>query len=398
MPTKQTIHGLAAVAMLGILGGIVVLQKFSKLEAETQGPSVIATNEAGDVLLGARHLLFLVPSGKPVERIELEALGLGGPVVGLGWDGKDWFVADDASGTLHRCDLAAKSCRPALAVSEERWLRRTAKLAFAPDRIFVTDTERHRLLAFGAGGDPVGSSRTAPIALCFPNGIRAYDGGLLVADTNNHRIAWVDPTADFASETYLHVAGSPEVTKAQCSDASLALGERGDPALNTLVDSAAGGLSFAIEGARPGRTWPTAVQPVTTTIGPNYWVIVADSGMRDGDVLVFSDGSDLPKVIGLPDDADPVELAQLGDKVLITDPTRMRVYASSIETAAHVDSPLAADWDATGVSAVFNAQRSQRATYKALRFAATGGIGLGVLLALVVVVLERKREQAEKGA
>jgi len=395
VPSHQTNNALAVVAMAGILGGVFALQKVSKLESETQGPSVIATNEAGDVLLGARHLLFLVPSGKPIERIELETLGLVAPVVGLGSAGKDWFVAADDSGTVHRCDLAARSCRPALAPSAERWLRRTAKLAFAPDRIFVTDTERHRLLAFDAAGKPLGASRTAPIALCFPNGVRAYDGGLLVADTNNHRIAWVDPATDFASETFLHVAGSPEVTKAQCSDASLALGERGDAALNTLVDAAGGAPSFAISGARPGRTWPTAVLPVMTRAGPNYWVIVADNGMRDGDVLVFSDESDLPKKVRLPADADPIELAQLGDKLLITDPTRMRVYASPIEMAAQVDEPLSADWDAAGVSATFNEQRSQRAVYRLGRFGATGGIGLGVLLALVVFVLERRRQMAE---
>lgn len=395
MLPRNLVFGIAGLAMVGIIGGVVTLQRFAKLEAETQGPSVIAVGD-GAVLLGARHELFLVPLGKPAERIALKDLGLEGPVVGVGWDGKDWFVGDDATGTLHRCDLAARRCTPALAPSAERWLRRTAKFAFAPDRIYVTDTERHRLLAFDGTGQPLAQTRTAPVALCFPNGIRAYDDGLLIADTNNHRIVWVDPAADFASETYVNAVASDEVTVAQCSTVSKELGERGNAFVNTVVDANSGGRSGAraYPVVRPGRVWPSAVEVVPTAAGDAVWVIVANDGMRDGDLLAFGAEDDVPRRMALPSDADPVELALLGELMLVTDPTNMKVHA----VRAAGDGPTLSDWEPPGLREAFVAQRAQRAEYKLWRLGASGGIAFGVLLALVVVVLEKKREQVQATA
>jgi hypothetical protein len=393
-PTQSVVHALAVVVMLAILGGVVMLQRFAKLEAETQGPGLVAVGADGDTLLAARDELFLVREGRPVERIALAALGLGGPVVALGWDGRSWFVGDDATGSLHRCDLEARRCADALQPGGERWLRRTAKVAFAPDRIYLTDTERHRLLAFDAAGQPLGASRTAPVALCFPNGLVAWDGGLLVADTNNHRIAWVDPTDGFASESYLNVSGSPDVTSPQCSDISTALGEGSDPALNLALDSAMARGARTIDGARPGRVFPTAVVPVGEPERATLWVIAAADGMKDGDVLVFRPDADEPIRVPLPDDSDPVGLAARGDQMLIADPTRMRVYA--VDTAKSVAS--FDDWRPAGLPEALAEQRDARARHHLFALVSKALIGLGVLLALVVVYLEQLRKTAQGAA
>lgn len=389
-PTQSAVHTLAVVAMIAILGGVLALQRFAKLEAETQGPGLVAVGAEGETLLAARDELFLVREGQPVERIALAALGLGGPIVAIGWDGTAWFVGDDTTGSLHRCDLAARRCVDALQANGERWLRRTAKVAFAEDRIYLTDTERHRLLAFDASGKPLDASRTAPVALCFPNGIVAWDGGLLVADTNNHRIAWVDPMDGFASEAYLNVSGSPEVTQPQCSDVSAALGDRSDPALNVVLDSAGARGARTIDGARQGRIFPTAVVPVGEGDRASFWVIAAADGMKDGDVLVFRPDADEPIRVPLPDDSDPVGLALRGDRVLIADPTRMKVHAvDTTRSVASFD-----DWRPAGLPEMLEDLRDSRARHHLFAVASKALIGLGVLLALVVVFLEQLRKTA----
>jgi len=388
LPSQTVVHGLAALAMIAILGGVLALQRFAKLEAETQGPGLVAVGAAGETVLAARDTLFVVRDGQPIERIELATLGLRGPVMAIGWDGQSWFVVDDATGSLHRCDLAARSCVDALPPNPDRWLRRTAKVAFAPDRIYLSDTERHRLLAFDAAGKPVGTSRTAPVALCYPNGLIAWDEGLLVADSINHRIAWVDPNDGFASEAYLNVSGSAEVTSPQCLDLGR---DGGDAALNSMLDNALAQGARTIAGARQGRIFPTAVLPVGEGDRTSFWVISAAIGMKDGDVLVFRPETDDPIRVPLPDDSDPTGIALRGDLVLIADPTRMKVHAvDTTRSVASFD-----DWRPEGLPQMLEEQRDARARHHLLALGSKGLIGLGVLIALLVVFLEQKRKAAE---
>lgn len=374
----------ASIAVLGVLGGIVGVQLFSVRAAEATGPHLMARNAAGDVLFASFRTLYQVPHGAAVQAMAVAELGLSGRILSLSSDGTRWYLGDDATGLVHRCDLPARRCEPAVfPPSGERVFRHAHRVAFAADRIHVTDTTSHQIRAFDRDGNFLVATRTEPVALCFPNGIVEREGQLYVADANNFRIARLDPTAGYRSETFLQVAVGGPVIRPNCSFMSEPFGERGNSLLTKAMDTRTTHARASLPPARPDRVWPAAV--LNTSRG-DWWVVQQDNAMRDGDVVIYVDGKPSRR-LALPPAADPVELIELDDAVLITDPTLGRVHQVSLD-GSRIDT-----WEPPGMPVEMQRLRKARWWATVAKSASLGLIGLGVIAGIVVVVSELHRQR-----
>ena len=379
---------LALLALLGVVGGVALTMHFSAAAADVVGPTLIARNAAGDTLLANGDTVFLVDAGEAnTQSIPLEAFGLRGPVLSAASDGTHWYLGDDATGMLYRCDLRARKCTAALQARDgDRIFRRAHRVAFAADRIFVTDSEAHRVLTFNRDGSASGATRTSPLALCFPNGIVAVDDQLYVADTNNFRIARLASAAPEQSATLLHTNVGAPVARANCNPRSADFAKRGSPVLNLAIDSANTVKRNARPPARPDRVWPASVLHTRTG---EWWVVQMDNHMKMGDVIRYgADGRPLGRLY-LPTDADPIELIEGHNEVLITDAGLTRVHRVSLQGA------LSGEWGPPDFHKLLRAIDAERGYARNLQYLSMTVIAIGIFAALLVVVFELRRQRAE---
>jgi sugar lactone lactonase YvrE len=379
---------LALLALLGMLGGVVLVNHFSAAAAGTVGPTLLARNAAGETLLANGSTLYLVDSGE-TRTLNFPAtdLGLHGAVLSISSDGRDWYLGDDATGMLYRCDLRARRCAAALQPQPDaRIFRRAHHVAFAGSRIFITDSEAHRLLVFDRDGTPAGSTRTGPLELCFPNGIVAADDSLYVADTNNFRVARLAIASPAQSSALLRTHTGAPIERANCNAGSAALARRGSPVLNTVIDSSNTVARDARAPARPGRVWPASVLHASSG---EWWVVQMANRMRMGDVIRYgADGRPLAR-IELPPDADPIELIEAHGQVLITDAALTRVHRVSLQ------GQVSGAWGPPDLRALLGTIHAERRMQRSLQYLSCALIGAGLLAALAVIVLELRRKRAQ---
>jgi len=153
----------------------------------------------------------------------------------VAWDGEDLVVADPDTGrvarigrrgrvvmsdrVLFRTPVGVAVCSGGIVVSDseagavallnrdldlERWLARELArptgVACEGERVFVSETGRHRLLIIGPDGtrSPFGERGSGPGQFNFPTSIAVSGSELLVADTMNFRIQRLDlATGDY---------------------------------------------------------------------------------------------------------------------------------------------------------------------------------------------------------
>lgn len=379
---------LALAALLGILGGIVLVTIFSGAAAKAVGPTLIARNAAGELLLANSSALFVIDADEASStRVPVEELDLRGPVMSVASDGTDWFIGDDATGMLYRCEVAARKCAAALqSRGDRRIFRRAHRVAFGKDRIFLTDSEAHSLQEFDRQGHRLATTRTGPLALCFPNGIVAVGDDLYIADTNNFRIARLRVDDPMRNVTFLQVNAGAALKRANCTNKSGVLGERGTPVLNTVIDSANTTRRTARPPARADRVWPASLLHTSTG---EWWVIQMANRMRMGDVIRYAaDGHALGR-IDLPPEADPIELVEAGGSVLITDMGLMRVHRVTLQGR------LAGEWGPPDFLESLRGIRADHERNRRLQYGSVGVIAAGVLAALLVVVFELRRQRSQ---
>ena len=379
---------LALFALLGVVGGIVLMTHFSAAAARLMGPSLIARNAAGETLVANGITLFLIDADESrTLSLPVGDLKLRGPVMSVSSDGADWYLGDDATGMLYRCDLRARRCAAALQAKKGmRIFRRAHRVAFSADRIFMTDSEAHRLLTFNRDGSAADSTRTSPLALCFPNGIVKVGDQLYVADTNNFRIARLAVVAPTQSATLLHTNAGAPIQRANCNSRSAAIAERGSAFLNTAIDSANTLPRDARPPARPDHVWPASVLRVSTG---EWWVIQKGNLMRMGDVIRY-DAEGRPRGrVDLPPDADPIELIEGRESVLVTDAGLTRVHRVTLP------GKVSGEWGPPDFLARLGGISAERAYQRGLQHMSIGGLAAGVLAALFVVVLELRRQRTE---
>jgi hypothetical protein len=380
---------LALLAVIGVTVGVFSVTHFSAAAAKTVGPTLIARNAAGETLLANGSTLFLVDT-RETHTLSFPAaeLGVRGPVMSVSTDGKDWYLGDDATGMLYRCDLPARRCVAALQTQPGvRIFRRAHHVAFTIDRIFMTDSEAHRVLGFTRDGMATGSTRTTPLALCFPNDLVASGEDLYVADTNNFRIARLAAGARAHSTTVLRTHVGAPIERANCNARSAAALKRGTPVLNTVIDSSNTESREARPPARPDRVWPASV--LRTSTG-EWWVIQMANRMRMGDVIRYDADGQPSGRVALPPDADPIELVEGRDGILITDAGLTRVHRVSLQ------GQLLGSWGPPDLQGRLHAIAAERDEQRNLQYLSYGLIGLGAFAALAVVVAELRRKRAER--
>lgn len=375
---------LAVAAVLGIVGGLFLLNWFSGAAARAVGPTLVATNHIGETLLASSGTLYLVDAEQAdATIIRAGELGLRGPVMSVSSDGTHWFIGDDASGTVHRCDPGARLCTAALKPRErQRVFRRAHKVAFTNDQVFLTDSEAHEIAVFDRDGRETRRTRTGPLELCFPNGIVAVDDSLYVADTNNFRIARILAEDPVRSVTLLHVNAGPPPERANCIARSGRTGERGNAVANLALDSANTVADKARPPARADRVWPASV--LRTSTG-EWWVVQMANRMRDGDVIRYDDTGKALGRVRLPADADPIDLVESRGEVLITDAGVNRVHRVSLQ------GKVLGEWGPDTFRSALRGIDAERKRARVLENVSYQVLAIGVLLALLVVVLEMKR-------
>jgi hypothetical protein len=380
---------LAVLAVIGVAVGVFSVTHYSAAAARTVGPPLIARNAAGETLLANGSTLFLVDATES-RTLSWPAtdLGLRGPVMSVSSDGEDWYVGDDATGMLYRCDLPARRCAAALQTQPGvRIFRRAHHVAFSSDRILMTDAEAHRVLGFTRDGRATGSTRTSPLALCFPNGVVSVGEDFYVADTNNFRIAHLAASARSNSVTVLRTHRGAPIERANCNAGSVSGTKRGSPVVNILIDSSNTGSREARPPARPDRVWPASLLHTGTG---EWWVIQMANRMRMGDVIRYdADGQPRGRV-ALPPDADPIELVEGRDGILITDAGLTRVHRVSLQ------GQLLGSWGPPDLQGRLRAIAAERDEQRNLQYMSYGVIALGAFAALAVVVVELRRKRAER--
>jgi hypothetical protein len=202
------------------------------------------------------------------------------------------------------------------------------------NEVYISDTTRHLLRKYASDGreqvPPVGGFK-------FPNQLMLHDGQLLVADTNNHVIRWLEPD----SSNFAQLVDSKSVVPIAATNAS--------------------------------QTWPSHF----ARVGEEWWVNNMKSGMNHGGIYVFDNEWQYVRRVELPPKADPISLLPVGDEVWISDWNNdvVRRYSAAGEQLPNLQS--------AGLESILTAARQERLTYTILSYA---GIALVAFILLGLMV------------
>lgn len=368
-----------AAIVLGILGIAYAGIQLDKIH----GPSHIATDAHDNVYLILDGKLYELDSdGDVVATSAIEVMGLDGEVTDMVWHDGAVYVGQYATGQVHRCDPLSFTCsKGLLAGGPDERPYRTFKFAIDSEgkAIHVADTARHRLAAYDMEGRLLYASDGSEPTFCFPNGLGWSDTGeLLVADTNNHRVLALLPSAD----SFRRIAWSLATVESMpayssCNNRSERM-EVDDPFASLAADYQTSGDIVSLPVAGAFQVWPSEV---TQDRRGRLWVINSDNGMKDGIVLRFdSHQAAAPAAVALPKDADPFSLAPVTGGVLVTDMNEQRIWR------VHDD----LSYEAYGkgeIKATLQRLASQKDSWSLLRMAAMFLVIVGGSMVLITVIV-----------
>ncbi len=315
---KKSSITIAAVVLLAITGLFLYLRIWAFARAVSiTGPSAMHVGENGIVYIMSNNFLYLHDrEGTFLDKIPMSKFGID-TVIGDFWaynngdillrrqvdkaltiTGEAELFARTGAGEkdrlgtgesiLQRCGIGTFQCRN-FGAGKNVFDKITAFSLMIDEEkgtTYLSDTVGHQLLRLDEEGNIVKKSNTP---FQFPNQIVLDDDGLLyVADTNNHRIA--------AVKTGMENFGEVE-------------------------------QEFKIIHPRlPGKlTWPMSLAHARDG---KWWVINADDNMSYGIVMILNEMGRFTRVVSLPRGADPLRLSVVDDRILITDPSLMRVYTA----------------------------------------------------------------------
>jgi hypothetical protein len=278
-PSKARINTLAVLVISGFLAVIAFSVWLSTSSRDVFGPTVLVADKHGHVYLNISTTLYhLDAQGHLLDKVSLPELDIQDTHL------TDLLVRDDGtlligssdSAEIFSCRLQQRQC--------ERFLTNgprpasSFKMTWDDDRnrLIVVDGAQHRILTYDEHGTHIDQSKGGKGRLLYPNTPMLTDGHeLVVADTNHHRLVALD-AATLSRELW-------EL-----------------PVRNKL-----GNLR---------RIWPTDL--VRTRDG-NYWVIIDDDLLENGDILLFDSANTPLKRVDLPADWDPIKMRARSNDVLL---------------------------------------------------------------------------------
>jgi sugar lactone lactonase YvrE len=348
---KIIANSLAVLVILGFITVIANSLRISMQTSDTFGPTVLATDAAGNIYINVATTLYVLDTtGRLTDSIPLENLGLQGVTLTdlLALPGGRLLIGSSDTQHIHTCDLAQRNCTPFI----QSATRPVSAFKMAWDeqrqRLLVVDGERHRILVYDRNGVLTLESKGGEHGLRLPNTVSlAGDGKAIIADTNHHRLVALD--AQTLSSELWEMPVSNQIGKLR-------------------------------------RIWPTDFVQASDQ---RYWVILDNDLLENGDVIVFDAAGKAVLRLSLPSDWDPIKLRPRTDDVLLAGYASVNLVSISLD--GQVITPFG-DAAFRGMLAEIRAQR--RAADRWWQ----GGIWMAmvplVILAGIAAWLDRKRRTA----
>lgn len=369
----KNVHPVAAALVMGLcllaIGGWLWCSHEAKRYG---GPAAIAVNPDGHLYLQIQNqLLEHDANGQFVARHDLAALGVETMLGEFGFfsngdvllrRGEDTRSVLDTIRAYMRQTNRRSTAATAADVGLARCQLGTARCAtFGPepidfaaafglhidpetDDVYISDSSRHIVRKYSADGRQQAESAAG---FRFPNQLALHDGQLLVADTNHHRIRFVQPAATgFGTETRVAAVVPPEASANE-------------------------------------QRWTRGF----LRVGDRWWVNNMQAGMNFGGIYEFDNDWQYVRQIPLPVAADPIAMIAFDDSVLITDWYGDRVHRLTI------DGEAMSDFSSEGLQEVIEHSRERRSF---LMLCAWSIVALA--LGLIIIVLARGTQWAGPAA
>ena len=265
-----------------------------------QGPRLPAVQGATLWLESHGALHQFDAQGQRLQRLELSALHLSPNPTSLQFTQAHIFWVHDAS-RVHRCDLSQKRCTPLdlpelSGRSDYRWVR----VSSDESEVVVSDASGHRVLVYqrSAAAGKYLLQRTYADGMRFPNQSLQAPDGMWVANTNQHQI--------------VRLRSGPSGAQPARSE-----------------------YPIAHPDLRPTRRFPFAM---ARDPQERLWVLVADSGMRNADLLRMDQQLRPERVISIAQPQDPNAIVLFDQHLLLTD---MRNFVvQRLDLQGHVLAPF----------------------------------------------------------
>lgn len=248
-------------------------------------------------------------------------------------ENKSDLVPDSTGAGLARCQLETRECREFAAPPIDFKSTIGIFIDWQNDDVFISDTSRHTLRKYSANGEALAE----PVrGFKFPNQLLLAGEQLLVTDTNNHKIRFVEPDSNSFGRTIRSVD------------------------------------VVAAEAKHNEHLWPSHL----ARIGDEWWVNNMNSGMRNGGIYVFDSDWLYLRRIPLPATADPISILPFATGALISDWDNDRIYRVAASGA------VLDDFESPGLEAVLAESREARAFYRALSW--MGFVLLGAVFVALI--------------
>jgi hypothetical protein len=286
-----------------------------------KGPDHVSV-AGGSIGVHADNSLFILDrEGNILKQVELDDLDIEGGVADLELlqDGSI-MIGSQEKGLIYRCDMSNLSCVE-IGPPKDFTIQENFKFAvYEPDNtIYISDTNNNSLLTMDlSGGECL--EVTAGDILSFPNDIAFDENGMIhVADTQNHRIISFELDKGWARPK-----GEPITFKNTGFPENLKNPPKNKEDLRQALESMAQEMSAIIQ-----YTWPLALKQGSDG---NWWVVVSDGVINKSQLQVFSSSGERLQTVKLPAESIPVDIASLGNDLLVTDVNRMALYAVNNNT------------------------------------------------------------------
>lgn len=344
---KYALVGSVIIGMLLML----VLVWYSTNQINSQyGPSKIRVTQQGEIWIHSDGVLHVLNASGDVRRsIRLKTLGRAALLSDFfPLSNGDLLLAEPDSHEIYRCRPDA-SCIPLLKGARSSvGLTKNAMLLTVDEerqRLYVADNAGHRLLLLDLTGKLLDATPKQSSRFWYPNQIEFQNGELLVANTNYRKLERLSVADDRFGE-------------------------------------ASWTLRTAAAQVRPGRKWPMSF--VSLPDG-QWWVAIAQEGMRNADVAMFDAAKKTTGYVALEKNADPVSMVVLGNRVLLADTEHYRIR--QVDLQGH---PMP-DFGSTAFRKSLAQPVQAAATWRQVRLGAQ--VGMIVLPLFAILVLWRMGER-----